>query len=122
MKNGIICLIFLSGLFSCKSQDSESIKLLDVASFKEAITKSNVQLIDVRTPEEYNEGHINDAKLIDYFSSDFKEQLQQLDKTQPVYLYCKSGGRSGKASRMLSDLGFTEIYDLKGGYNAWSSN
>lgn len=120
MKNSIICLFFLSSLFSCKSQNPESVKLLNVKSFKDAITNNKVQLIDVRTPEEYAEGYIRDAKLIDYFSSDFEEKIKELDKNQPVYLYCKSGGRSGKASRMLSELGFTEIYDLKGGYMAWS--
>ncbi len=137
MKKIMLLLITLSIFFSCKSQTKEEVKdsktvqteeivqtkdpiqLLDVAAFKKGITNPEIQLIDVRTLKEYEGGHIANATLIDYFSSNFKETLLTLDKEKPLYLYCKSGGRSGKASKILAKLGFKEIYDLNGGYKAW---
>jgi rhodanese-related sulfurtransferase len=138
MKKLLLIVLMLSAFLSCKSQTKEDVKnnetventeitqtkdpihLLDVAAFKKGIENDNIQLIDVRTPKEYEEGHIENAKLIDYFADNFKENLQQLDKEKPVYLYCRSGHRSGNSAKILKDLGFKEIYDLKGGYMAWS--
>ncbi len=77
-------------------------------------------LIDVRTPNEYKQGHIEGAKNIDYFSKDFKQQLEKLNKEVPVYVYCRSGGRSAKAMQIMKDMGFKTIYNLDGGYLAWS--
>ena len=85
--------------------------------FDEATTSS--QVIDVRTPSEYEQGYIGEAALLDFLAPDFKEKAQKLDKNKPVYLYCRSGGRSGRASKVLKGLGFTEINDLNGGYSAW---
>lgn len=108
--------------FNCKAQSNEVVSIVDVATFKKALsTNPDIQLIDVRTPKEYDAGHIENATLIDYFSDDFKAKVQELDKEKPVYLYCKSGHRSGNSSKILAELGFTEIVDLKGGYMAWSS-
>ncbi len=80
----------------------------------------NLQLIDVRTPEEYNEGHIEGAVNIDFYGEDFLQQLEQkLDKEQPAMLYCRSGRRSAKAAEQMKGLGFKEVYDLKGGILDW---
>ena len=119
MKRIVIIAITLSMLIGCISQTDTNIKKLDVVTFKNEIDKEDVQLIDVRTPKEFKAGHIETAKLIDFLSNDFNEKAQALDKTKPVYLYCKRGGRSAKASKVLNDLGFTKIYDLKGGFLAW---
>lgn len=138
MKKIVLLFITISTLISCKSQTKEPveknestkveqtikevkniIQVLDVTSYKNAIN-NDVQLVDVRTPKEYNQGFIKNAKNIDYFSDDFKTQFESYNKEQPIYLYCRSGGRSGKASKILKELGFKEIYDLKGGYLAWS--
>jgi rhodanese-related sulfurtransferase len=136
MKNSLVLLFIFSIFFGCNSQTKEkiekeiivtktvqekkTIKVLDVVTYKKAIS-NDVQLVDVRTPKEYNEGFIKNAKNIDYFSDDFKENMKEFDKEKPLYLYCRSGGRSGKASKILKELGFKEIYDLKGGYLAWSN-
>lgn len=120
MKYIIILVIGLIAI-SCKAQSEKSIILADVTTFKKEITnKNNIQLIDVRTPNEYNQGHIKGAVLIDFFSEDFKINLSDLDKKRTVYVYCKSGGRSGKTAKILADMGFTKIVDLEGGYLAWS--
>lgn len=78
-----------------------------------------IQLIDVRTSEEFAEGHIEQAHNIDIKDSNFKEKLDRFDKSKPVFVYCLSGGRSAKAAASLKELGFEEVYDLKGGIMAW---
>ncbi len=110
----------LSSLLGCKSESKAMVQIVSVAEFKEGLSNNEVQLIDVRTPKEYNDGHIENARLIDFLSEDFKIKIQELDKEKPIYLYCRSGGRSGKASIVMEELGFKEIVDLKGGYLAWS--
>ncbi len=128
MKKTFMLLITLSIFISCKSQTNNTVEankikqtsqVLDIASFKNGINTSNIQLIDVRTPKEYEEGHIENAFLIDFLSDNFKEKIQELDKEKPVYLYCRSGNRSGKAAKLLLELEFKEIYDLEGGFLAW---
>lgn len=121
MKKILSILIIAITLFNCKAEENAHIQTLPVNKFEKAIQIHGVQLIDVRTPEEYADGHIENAVVINYFSDDFKEKAQQLDKNKPVYLYCKSGKRSAKASKVLSELGFIKIYDLQGGYSAWSN-
>lgn len=119
MKKVLILCFSLSVLSSCTSQEKGTVKKVDVPTFTKGIAIENSQLIDVRTPKEFEQGHIEGAKLINFYSESFKEEIQQLDKATPVYLYCRSGGRSGKASKLLVELGFKEIYDLKGGYIAY---
>ena len=88
-----------------------------------ALTKNkDVQLIDVRTPEEFKQGHIINAKNIDFFSQNFDVQFENLDKSKPVYIYCRSGNRSGKDAIKLAKKGFVKILDLEGGYLNYSKN
>ncbi|NNC85717.1 MAG: rhodanese-like domain-containing protein [Bacteroidia bacterium] len=82
----------------------------------------NAILIDIRTPQEVSEGYIKNAKNIDYYNDSFMDKINELDKNQPIYLYCRSGGRSGKALIMLKDEGFMEVYNLLGGFNGWKSS
>jgi len=131
MKKTLVFLIAIGLLSGCKSEPkdpvkteetieiSNIVKVLKPAEFKDGIKKKDVQLVDVRTPSEFEEKHIEDATLIDFQSEDFKERIQQLDKNKPVYIYCRSGGRSGMASEVMSELGFSEVYDLEGGILAW---
>ncbi len=76
-------------------------------------------LVDVRTPDEYQQGHLADAVNIDFFNADFANNLDTIDRQKKVYLYCKKGGRSAKAAKMLDSLGFKHIVDLTGGYDAY---
>ncbi|MEM6719460.1 MAG: rhodanese-like domain-containing protein [Bacteroidota bacterium] len=110
---------FINSLFGEKAA-TDNIKILDVAAFKEAISAENIQLVDVRTKLEYNAGHIENAANIDFFDrSNFNENFAEFDREKPVYLYCRSGHRSQRAAKKLVKIGFTKIYDLKGGYKAW---
>ena len=105
---------------TCKQNNTvqaDVVELISVTTVNEL--DSNVQLIDVRTPEEYTEGFINNAKNINFFYDDFLSQMSVLDTDKPVYLYCKSGGRSGKAAIQLKEAGFAKVYDLEGGITAW---
>ena len=75
----------------------------------------NVQLVDVRTPREYKSGHLDHAVNIDFYSGKFNTEFNKLDKQEAVYVYCRSGVRSRQTANKLAAMGFTEIYDLKGG-------
>jgi rhodanese-related sulfurtransferase len=113
---------FLSTLFGSSKPASGNIKILDSEAYADAIKTGNVQLVDVRTASEYRSGHIKKAINIDFFnSSKFTQGFEKLDKNKPVYLYCRSGARSQKAARKLAQMGFTEIYDLRGGYMRWGA-
>lgn len=87
--------------------------------YQQHIQGEHVQLIDVRTAKEYEEGHINGAENIDFLKDDFLLEFEKFNKEKPIYIYCRSGNRSGKAAVQLSKMGFSNIVDLEGGYNAW---
>lgn len=111
----IIILALLGSIFIGNAQSNDAYKILEVEVFKDSISKREVQLIDVRTPDEFDAGHIKYAKNIDFFSAKFAEDFNKLDKQKPIYIYCRSGSRSKKSAMKLSEMGFKEIYDLKGG-------
>jgi len=121
-KKIILFMISLSTLFSSKSQQDDAIIVLNLDKFKEAISAKNIQLVDVRTSDEYKSGHIKNAKNIDFFSSNFIDQFQLLNKEEPIYIYCRSGSRSKQSAKKLYAIGFKKIYDLEGGYLNYSSN
>jgi len=77
-------------------------------------------MIDVRTPEEFAQGHIEGAQNINLFDANFIDQFKVYDKEKPLLLYCRSGNRSGRAAKLLDSLGFQKLYDLQGGFLAWS--
>ena len=103
-----------------KSEDQDSGSKISLISASE-LNKANDQilLIDVRTPEEFNSGHIENAINIDYKSDSFKDVIGKLDTDQEVYVYCKVGGRSGRSATILKEMGFKNVYDLEGGILAW---
>ncbi len=114
----LIIIIFIS----CENNKGE-FKLLEYQSYKSHIENNSVQLFDVRTPEEYNLGHINGAVNIDFKNEEiFNRSFEKLDKSKPVYLYCRSGNRSKKSADILIELGFSKVYDLKGGFIEWNLN
>ncbi|MCA0131693.1 rhodanese-like domain-containing protein [Winogradskyella alexanderae] len=111
----VIIMSFLSSIFGIGNSQSNAVHLLSPIEFKEQVEGKKVQLVDVRTPAEYKSGHIKGAKNIDFFSGKFNIEFNKLNKEKPLYLYCRSGSRSRQASKKLEAMGFTEIYDLKGG-------
>jgi thioredoxin 1 len=98
---------------------AQEVKKITVDEFEKKIQGREVQLLDVRTKQEYTEGHLKESKNIDYNAQNFDEQIDALDKNKPVYVYCLSGGRSNAASKELLAKGFKEVYDLDGGIRKW---
>lgn len=92
---------------------------VDVGTFEKGLD-GDVQLLDVRTPEEYQQGHLENAMLANWKDNEeFMRRIEALDKSEPVYIYCLSGGRSAAAKRALEAEGFAKIVELKGGITAW---
>jgi rhodanese-related sulfurtransferase len=81
--------------------------------------KKKIQLIDVRTPMEVQQGAIKQHRMINLQAPDFKQKISKLDKGKTYVVYCRSGGRSSRACGIMADMGFEELYNLKGGYRAW---
>ena len=94
-------------------------KNVSAKEFKVLIEAGKGLLLDVRTPNEVASGKIEGATNLDFYGSTFKADLDKLDKTKAVYVYCRSGNRSGKAMKQMKDLGFTQVYNLMGGYSNW---
>ena len=127
----IAFLILVSlGINSCTSSQSspngkeitqigQIAKDVTVSEFNDFIKKGEGQLIDVRTPNEFESGNIASSANIDFYSAGFQDQLTKLDKNKPVYLYCRSGRRSGIAMNLMKDMGFMAVYNLDGGIIAW---
>jgi len=106
----------LSLLFGSKTNKGI---LLTPEEFNAKTQNKEVQLVDIRTLREFNDGHIIKAKNIDFYSRNFIAEINKLKKTQPVYLYCKTGARSRHAANKISKMDFTEVYDLQGGISNW---
>ena len=120
MKNIFLIEILCFGiLFNCTKLKTKTSVLISAEQMLELVKLEEVQLIDVRTPVEFAEGHIENAKNIDFYSANFDLQIDALDKSIPVILYCKSGRRSAKCVSKLNSKGFKAIYDLQGGINHW---
>lgn len=83
------------------------------------IATGAVTIVDVRTKEEFEEGHIKGAKNIDIMDKDFEARVAQLDKSKPILVHCQAGGRSTRALPTLEKLGFTHLIHLDGGFGSW---
>ncbi|PKQ43601.1 rhodanese-like domain-containing protein [Confluentibacter flavum] len=112
----LLLLITFSG---CKEAESSKITVITPEEMQSFLEADNVQLIDVRTQEEYNKGHIKGAQNINFFSPTFFDDINKLDKEKPVYLYCNSGKRSANCAEKMIEIGFVKIYDLEGGFSKW---
>lgn len=129
----LILFVFSASFLSCaqnNKQDKETEpmeaiqkRVVSLISPEDLNGLHDIQLIDVRTPEEFDEGHLDKALNINYYDDAFmSDMISKLDKSKPIYIYCKSGGRSGKASKKLKKQGFTKVYDLEGGIINWNKN
>lgn len=120
----LLTIVFFS-LFLTLNQEQNKMKNLNTVPLSEWKSlydndKSFV-IIDVRTPNEFEEGYIENAININFYDSNFKEQLNKLDKNKKYLIYCRSGARSSKTLEMMKELNFNEVYDLQGGFLSWSS-
>lgn len=112
----IITAIFMMAFASCDSK--KEIKSIKSNEFRTEIMTPDIQLVDVRVPEAFNEGHIPGAKNLDFTSEHFDDMMKQLDKKNPVAVYCRGGRQSMEAAEKLQDAGF-EVIHLDGGILTW---
>ena len=110
-------------VFCACSQPAKGIQEVTAQDLYEAVYKSNadLQLVDVRTAEEFGVSHLKDAQNICVTEDDFEAKVASLDREKPIFVYCKKGGRSARAAQILEEMGFKEIYDLQGGISAWET-
>ena len=116
-----------SFLVDSTKEVSKSIKLgtqkdISAIEFKKLIDDKKYTVLDIRTIREFNAGHIKDALNIDWYQRTFEAEVQKLDKTKPILIYCHSGNRTGKAKFALLGMGFQEVYNLELGINDWNKN
>ena len=106
-------------VLNCQTKTSDSLVLVTVEEMKEISKLEGMQLVDVRTPAEYDAGHIPNAQNIDFLDAKFEMNIQNLDKSKPVIIYCQRGSRSAKCASKLIANGFVKVYDLDGGFAQW---
>ena len=116
-------LFALTGLMlantSCADGQAQQTDLAPTAFSDRLKEVPDAQLLDVRTPGEFSEGHLANAKNFDWNGTEFNAQISGLDKSKPVFVYCMSGKRSAAAAEKMRAEGFTEVYELEGGISAW---
>ncbi len=116
--NSIAAILLTTTFLCCAAQTNTSL----TAGEFETATKDSIQLLDVRTPGEYNTGHIKNALQADWTDKqEFNRRIAFIDKNKPVYVYCLSGGRSGAAAKEMRTNGYQKVYELNGGINAWKA-
>lgn len=108
-----VLVVLMSG---CGAQSNQ----VDVTKFEQEMLKSNTVLLDVRTAEEFQSGHLNKAINYDVNASNFEQNIAALDKSSTILVYCRSGSRSAHAANVLRKKGF-QVIDLAGGIGAWSA-
>lgn len=125
MKKYIIMSFMILAVFgnSCSQEQSQTskTKLAPTEFAAKMKTIPTAPLIDVRTPDEFSEGHLQNAKNIDWNSDNFDNQIVALDKSRPVFVYCLSGNRSRAAADRMRAVGFKEVYEMQGGITKWKN-
>jgi len=116
-----VLMAFMVFNYGCKEKEvaTSQIEVISPVEMQEISQIEGVQLVDVRTPEEYEEGYIEGFQNIDFFSDTFTQEIEKLDKSKPVIVYCRSGRRSADCAKQLKEKGFVKIYDLDGGITKW---
>ena len=119
----IIAFLTVVVISSCTSQTAPvGYNDLDVEAFKAKIAVPGIVLLDVRTPEETAAGMIAGADQLDFKADNFETEIEKLDKEKTYLVYCWSGNRSGQACALMAQKGFKNLYNLAGGYRAWTAD
>lgn len=111
--------LLLSLLTATTALAADKVRHVDASGAASLIEKGGVTIVDVRTQDEFREGHLKGAVNIDILEPGFEEQLGRLDKTRPVLVHCQAGGRSTRSLKSFEKLGFTQVIHLDGGYGGW---
>ena len=118
MKTLLTALLLLLPTLMLAADPAKHVKADEAAKI---IADGKVAVIDVRTPDEFKDGHIKGAKNIDIMANDFEAQLGKLDKTQPPLVHCQAGGRSTRALKVFEKLGFKNLIHLDDGFGGWEA-
>ena len=116
----VFALIASALLLAGCSSSSNAIDL-SVTEFSAKVAEAGVITLDVRTPSEFAEGFIEGARLIDFQSGNFENEIAALDKNATNAVYCRSGNRSGQAVKVMQDAGFTNVFNMNGGVIDWAN-
>lgn len=120
----LVLFLLIGSLMACQNKQTaeENIATINPIAFSEKLVGEEVVVLDVRTEEEYQSGHLEGALQHDYYETEsFKSFLEGLDKSKTYMIYCRSGGRSGTALDMMEQMGFAKVYNLDGGITAWKA-
>lgn len=113
-----ILYILLVALVLQTGCSEEKVADMPITEFEQEMLKTGI-LVDVRTAEEFEAGHLENAKNIDWYNPEFADQFKDFGKEETIYVYCKMGGRSAKAKEKLKLMGYTHVVNLEGGYEAF---
>lgn len=119
MKKYLLGFAAIAMLTACKKEQKTGTEQVAPVAFEQEMKDDAGQLVDVRMPKEYAEGHIDGATNLHIYDNDFAERLDSLDKDKTVYVYCKAGARSAEAVELMERKGFKHIVELEGGLDAW---
>ena len=115
-------IVWFSQAFTRSQSNLQNITAVQAVSLiKENQNNPDFVIMDMRTPAEYEQGYIENATLLDFFSPTFKEDLERLDKSKTYLIYCRSGHRSGKTLAIMQTKGFQRVYNLAGGILEWQA-
>ena len=118
---GLVLVLLLLAAACSSGSDTATIELVSPAEAAQVIDDDPAGLVvlDIRTPEEFNDVRLASAINVDFYDADFADQLDGLDKNDPYVMYCRSGNRSSDAVKTMKDLGFVEVYEIDGGIVNW---
>lgn len=114
----LLALLLLMPFFTFAAEPVQHVKADEAAKI---LADGKTAIVDVRTPDEFKDGHLKGAKNIDILSSNFEAQLGKLDKTQPTLVHCQAGGRSTRSLKVFEKLGFTHLIHLDDGFAGWEA-
>ena len=114
-----LILLFLGAFLGASLTAAEPVEIKVEAAASLLAEGEGVTVLDIRTPEEFAEGHLAGAKNLDFTEGDFEERLAQLDRSKPYLVHCASGRRSSQAMEVFKKLRFTRIHHLVDGYKGW---
>ena len=118
---GLVLALLLVVAACSSGSDTATIDLVSPAEAAQVVEDDPAGLVvlDIRTPEEFNDVRLAGAINVDYYDADFDDQLDALDKNDPYVMYCRSGNRSSDAIKTMKELGFVEVYEIDGGIVNW---
>jgi len=114
-------MILAVGIIFASNACAQTYSDVDVAAARTMATAKGVVILDVRTPEEFREGHLSGAVLANINDPSFDTKIATIAKDKKVLVYCAAGGRSARASKIMSEKGWKNVTNMKGGFNAWSA-